>query len=52
MSDKMWMSTGTLIAVCGLALATFTLVYAGSEMFKLRNRVNDIENVLWEEVDE
>ena len=40
-----------LLTIC-LALTTFTLVYAGSEMFKLRNRVNEIEDVLWEEVDE
>lgn len=40
-----------LLTIC-LALTTFTLVYSGSEMFKLRNRVNEIEDVLWEEVDE
>ena len=40
-----------LLTIC-LVLTTFTLVYSGSEMFKLRNRVNEIEDVLWEEVDE
>lgn len=51
MNEKRLVAYYILLTIC-IALTTFTLVYAGSEMFKLRNRVNEIEDVLWEEVDE